>query len=79
MSWLNMKLFDESLGIYPHQKVHIDLLPGSELTHHCAYLVPHTHEQKSKKEFQHMVDIETFVESGPSKWALHWFIAKKDD
>ncbi len=45
----NKKSFDRSLGVYPHQKVCIDLLPGSKPVHHCAYLVPWAHKQTSKK------------------------------
>ncbi len=37
------KLFDGSLGVYPHKKVHIDLKPGAKPVHHCAYPVPHVH------------------------------------
>ncbi len=71
------KLFDRSLCVYPHQKVHIDLLPGLELVHHCAYPVPRAHEQKSKKELQHMVDIGILVECSASEWALPYFIVAK--
>ncbi len=41
-------VFDGSLGVYSHQKVHIDLLPGSELVHHQVYLVPHSHDKYLK-------------------------------
>lgn len=37
------KLFDGSLGVYPHKKVHIDLKPGAKPVHDCAYPVPHVH------------------------------------
>ncbi len=37
------KLFDGSLGVYPHKKVHIDLKPGAKPVHHSAYPVPHVH------------------------------------
>ncbi len=37
------KLFDGSLGVHPHKKVHIDLKPGAKPVHHCAYPVPHEH------------------------------------
>ncbi len=41
--------FYSSLGVYPHQKVHIDLLSGSKLAHHCAYMVPCAYEKHSKR------------------------------
>ncbi len=52
------KLFDVPLGVYPHQKVHIDLLPGLQHVPHQAYPLPWAHEQTFKKELQHMVDME---------------------
>ncbi len=33
------------IGDYPHQKVHIELLPGSKPEHHQAYPIPHAHDQ----------------------------------
>ncbi len=43
------KLFDGSLGVHPHQKVYIDILPGSKEVHHQAYLVPCANEQTFKR------------------------------
>ncbi len=72
----NKKLFDWSLGVYPHQKVHIDLLP--KLVHR-AYPVPWVQEQTFKKELQHMVDIGILEECRASEWALSCFIVAKRD
>ncbi len=53
----NKKLFDDSLGVYPHKKVHIDLKPGAKPVHHNAYPFPHIHRQTFKKELEHMVEL----------------------
>ncbi len=70
-------LFDESHGVYPHQKVHIDLLSESEAEHHQAFPVPHAHERTFKKELQDMVGIAILEEYGASKWALPCFVVAK--
>ncbi len=76
---LKQKIFDGSFGVYPHQTVHIALLPGSKLVHHHAYLVPQAHKQTFKKKLQHMVDIGILEECGASEWALPYFIVAKKD
>ncbi len=75
----NKKLFDGSLGMYPHQKVHVDFLPGSKPVHHRAYPVPWVHKQTFKKELQHMVDNQILEECRASEWTLPCFIAAKRD
>ncbi len=49
------KLFDWFLGVYPHQKVHIDFLPGLKLVHQQVYPVPvpHAYQQTLKKTPTH--------------------------
>ena len=39
----NAKLFNGTLGVYPHKKVHIDIDPKAEPVHARAYPVPHVH------------------------------------
>ncbi len=64
-SWLNMIIFCGSLGEYSHQKVHIDSLPGLDLAHHQAYLVPCAHEQTFKEKLQQMLVLESSKNTGP--------------
>ncbi len=61
------KLFDGSLGVYPHKKVHIDLKPGAKPVHHCTYPVPHVHCQTFKKELDHMVELGILEPCGASE------------
>lgn len=43
------KLFGESLGVYPHQKVHIELFLNLEHFHYCVHPVPCVHDKRPKK------------------------------
>ena len=73
------KLFDGSLGVYPHKKVHIELKPGAKPVHHHAYPVPHLHRQTFKKELDHMVELGILEPCGASEWASPAFIIPKKD
>ena len=73
------KLFDGSLGVYPHKKVHIDLKPNAVPVHHRAYPVPHLHRDTFKKELNHMVNIGIITPCGASEWASPAFIVPKKD
>jgi hypothetical protein len=46
----NQKMFDGTLGVYPHKKFHIDIDPDAKPVHARAYPVPRVHLQTFKKE-----------------------------
>jgi hypothetical protein len=49
------KLFDGTLGVYPHRTFHIDLLQGAVAKHARPYPVPVIHLEALKKELLHSV------------------------
>jgi hypothetical protein len=51
------KLFDGTLGAYPHRKFNIDLVPGAIAKHARPYPVPVIHINDFKKELIHLVEI----------------------
>ena len=51
------KLFDGTLGIYPHRKFYIDLVPEAVPKHFRPYTIPVIHLEAFKKEFIHLVEI----------------------
>jgi hypothetical protein len=51
------KMFDGTLGIYPHEKVHIDIDPNAKPVHSRPFPVPQTHLKTFKMELEHLVRI----------------------
>ncbi len=45
----NNKMFNGTLGVYPHKKVHIDIDPNAKPVHSRPYPVPRIHLKTSKR------------------------------
>jgi hypothetical protein len=73
------KLFDGTLGVHPHRKFHIDLIPGAVAKHARPYPVPVFHLTAFKKDLLHLVEIGVFSPQGASEWASPTFITPKKD
>ncbi len=73
------KLFDETLGVYPHRKFHIDLVPWAIAKHARPYLVPVIQLSAFKKELLHLVEIGVLPLQGAREWASPTFITPKKD
>jgi hypothetical protein len=50
-------MFDETLDIYPHKKVHFDIDPNAKPVYFMPYPVPRTHLKTFNKEFDHLVGL----------------------
>jgi hypothetical protein len=55
----NDKMFNGTLGVYPHKKVHIDIDPNAKPVHSRPYPVPvpQIHLKTFKKELNHLIKI----------------------
>ena len=72
-------LFNGTLGIYPHKKVHIDIDPNAKPVHVRAYPLQHIHLSTFKGELDHLVDLGVLVPQRESEWASPSFIIPKKD
>ncbi len=53
----NDNMFNGTLGVYPHKKVHIDIDPNAKPVYSRPYPVPWIHLKTFKKELNHLVKI----------------------
>ncbi len=65
----NNKMFNVTLGVYPHKKVHIDIDPNAKPVHSRPYSVPWIHLKTFKKELDHLVKIGVLAAQQESEWA----------
>jgi hypothetical protein len=70
----NTKLFDGTLGVYPHRKFHIDLMPGAVPKHFKLYTIPVIHLEAFKKELVHLAKLGELSPQGASECAFPNFI-----
>ncbi len=73
------KLFDGTLGVYPHRKFHIDLVPGAIAKQARPNPVPVIHLSAFKKELLRSVKIGILSPQGASEWTSQTFITPQKD
>ena len=73
------KLFDGTLGVYPHRKFYIELEPRAKPRHARPYPVPVIHLETFKKDLIHLCEIGVLQPQGASKWSSPTFITPKKD
>ena len=72
------KLFDNQLGTYPDEKIHLDLKPDA--VPHCqprGYSVPQVHRATFKNELDRLCRIGVLSPRGRSEWIAGTFIVPK--
>ena len=72
-------MFNGTLGVYPHRKIHIELEEGAVPKHSRPYPVLRIHLSTFKKEMVHLVEIGVLAPQDESEWASLSFITPKKD
>ncbi len=72
-------MFDGTLGVYPHKKVHIDIDPNAKPVHSRPYPVPQIQLKTFKMELDHLVRIGVLAPQQERERASPSFIIPKKD
>jgi hypothetical protein len=75
----NNKMFNGTLGVYPHKKVHIDIDLNAKSVHSRPHPVPQIHLKTFKMELDHLVRIGVLASQQESEWASPSLIIPKKD
>ncbi len=75
----NDKLFNGTLGVYPHKKVRIGIDSNDKPVHSRPYSVPQINLKTFKKKLDHLVRIGVLASQQESEWASPSFIIPKKD
>jgi hypothetical protein len=73
------KMFNGTLGVYPHKKVHIYINPNIKPVHSSPYQVPRIHLKTFKTKLDHLARIDVLASQQESEWASPSFITPKKD
>ncbi len=65
----NNKMFDGTLGVHPHKKVHINIDSNAKPVNSRPYPVPWIHLITFKMELNHLVRIGVLASQQESEWA----------
>ncbi len=71
------RLFDGTLGVYPYNMFHIDLIPKARPKHSQRYVIPCIHLVAFKKELDLLVQIGVLSPQSASKWGSPTFVTPK--
>jgi hypothetical protein len=72
-------MFNGTLGVYPHKKVHIDIDPNVKPVYSRPYPVPQIHLKTFEMELDHLVRIGVLALQQESEWASPSFVTPKKD
>ncbi len=72
-------MFNGTLGVYLHKRVHIDIDPNAKPVHSRPCSVPQIHLKTFKKELDHLIKIGILAAQQESEWASPLFIIPKKD
>ncbi|MGH7954793.1 MAG: reverse transcriptase family protein, partial [Gloeomargaritales cyanobacterium] len=73
------KIFDGTLGKYPHEQVHLKLKPNSKPIHAKPYSVPRIHQSAFRNEIDRLVELDVLEKATGLQWASPAFIIPKRD